>query len=191
MNITLRKAAALQNAIQEALRGIEVQLTVKINEFESSEKVLDLARNVALTNDQRRDDLLKAFYDIRAQVGEANVRVGINQRLARAAYVDKRVAGLAAFLQSDAVQDSMVVIQGKIDKIKNENIDSRSRIYGYSDTVTTGVLSQEQVAGVRKQQQELKKEKQRLNDEILELNVRSEITLSDSTRTVLETEGLL
>ena len=191
MNITLRKASALQNAIQEALRGIEVQLTVKINEFESAEEVLDQARDLALKNDQRRDDLLQALYDIRALVGEANARSGINQLLARAAYVDKRVVSLAAFLQAEAVQDSMAVVEGKLDKIKNDKGETRSRIYGYNDTVATGVLSRDQVTGFRKQQQELKKEKQRINDEILELNVRTEITLSDSVRSLLEAEGLL
>jgi hypothetical protein len=37
----------------------------------------------------------------------------------------------------------------------------------------------------------LKKEKQNINDKVLELNVRTEITLADDTVKVLKTEGLL
>ena len=189
MKITLRKASALQNSIQEALRGIEVKLTVQLNEFENPQEVLDRANAEALANDVRREALLKALYAIRSKVGQANAQAGISDRLATAAYIDKRVGTLTAFLTENAVQDNMAVIQGKLEKFKTA--DAKSRIYGYGDTVNTGVLVPEQVARFKAEQQELKKQKQKLNDEILELNVRTEIDLAPGTVDVLTKEGLV
>ena len=191
MNITLRKAAALQNAIQETLRGIEVKLTVQINEFEDPAAVLDRANADALANDQRRESLLKALYTIRSQVGQTNAVVGISERLAQAAFVDKRIGTLNAFLQQDAVQDSMAVITGKVDKLKNDKGDGRRSLYGYNDYFGTGVLVPEQVERFKAEQLSLKKQKQKINDEILELNVRTEISLDEVTLAVLTQEGIL
>lgn len=189
MNITLRKASALQTAIQEAMRTIEVKLTVDLNEFEDAQGALAQANATALKNDQRREALLRALYTVRAQVGNANATAGISNKLARAAYIDKRVGVLATFLQDEAVQDSLAVVEGKIDRIKNDKSDRR--IYGYNDSVKTGVLIQSQIDRFKAEQLALKKEKQKLNDEILELNVRTEVTLDPEVETTLVAEGLL
>jgi hypothetical protein len=192
MKITLRKASALQNAIQEAVKNIEVTVKVELNEFELPGVALTTANVKLIAADQRRTALTKALYTIRAQVGTANAECGINERLAKAAYVDKRIGQLTALVATDAVQDNMTVIQGKLDKIKNhENENSRRSIYGYVDTVGTGVLTQAQVDGFKAEQLALKKDKQKLNDEVLELNVRTEIALSDETVAVLTSEGLV
>jgi hypothetical protein len=99
---------------------------------------------------------------------------------------------LTALIGSDAVQDSIVVIQGKLEKLKApESANSRRSLYGYSDTVGTGVLTQTQVDAFKAEQLALKKDKQKLNDEVLELNVRTEIALSDETVAVLTSEGLV
>ena len=191
MNITLRKASALQNAIQEAIRNIEVKVNVSLNEFQDPQAMLDAANAKLIESDQRRNSLLKALYDIRAKVGQANATAGINDRLATAAYIDKRIGQIAAFFAADAVQDAMEVIVGKVDKLKNDKGESRRSLYGYGDSVTTGVLAPEQVAKFQTEQRELKKQKQKLNDEILELNVRTEISIADTVAELLAKEGLL
>jgi hypothetical protein len=192
MNITLRKASALQNAIQEAIRSIDITVKVELNEFESPDVALTDANHKLVTNDQRRNALTKVLYGIRAQVGESNALNGINKSLALSAYIDKRVGQLTALTQADALQDNMVVINGKIEKLKSDKSEaSRRSIYGYSDTVSTGILTQTQVTAFKDELLSLKKEKQRFNDQILELNVRTEITLSAETVAVLTQEGLI
>ena len=192
MKITLRKASALQNAIQEAVKNIDITVKVELNEFELPGTALSTANLKLISADQRRTSLTKALYTIRAQVGTANAECGINERLAKAAYVDKRIGQLTVLVSTEAVQDNMLVINGKVEKLiadKGEN--SRRSIYGYSDTVSTGVLTQAQVDEFKAEQLALKKDKQKLNDEVLELNVRTEIALSDETVAVLTSEGLV
>ena len=192
MKITLRKASALQTAIQEAVKNIEVAVKVDLNEFENPQTALTLANSKLVRNDQRRTALTKALYTIRAQVGTANAECGINERLAKAAYVDKRIGQLTGLVGAEALQDSMVVIEGKIEKLKaDKEGGARRSIYGYADTVGTGVLTQAQVDAFKAEQLALKKDKQKLNDEVLELNVRTEVVLSDETVAVLTSEGLV
>jgi uncharacterized protein YdcH (DUF465 family) len=132
-----------------------------------------------------------ALYNIRALVGTANAASGIDTALAKAAFIDKRIGQLEQLAGGTEIT-SLEVIKGKLEKIKNDKGENTRRsIYGYSDTVSTGVLSKEQTAQARTEILNLKKQKQKLNDEILELNIKTEIPLSDDTVATLTTEGLL
>jgi hypothetical protein len=191
MNITLRKANAVQNSINETVKNIRVELTVEINEFQNVEDTLSKANNELIANDGRRQNLIMALYNIRALVGTANAASGIDTALAKAAFIDKRIGQLEQ-LANAAEITSLEVIKGKLEKIRNDKSETaRSRIYGYSDTVSTGVLSKEQIAQAKTEILNLKKQKQKLNDEILELNIKTEIPLGDDTVATLQAEGLI
>lgn len=190
MNITLRKANALQNSIQDAIKNIKVSLDVEINEFQNVEDVLAKANTEMVENDGRRQKLTMALYNIRALIGTANAANGISTSLAKAAFIDKRIVQLEQLAGAKAMTD-LDVIKGKLDKIKNLKDEARSRIYGYGDTVSTSVLSAEQIAQAKAEVLNLKKQKQKLNDEVLELNIKTEIPLADDTVATLAAEKLL
>jgi hypothetical protein len=71
MNISLRKANAVQTAINDALKSIKIDLVVSINEFQSVEAELTRANAELFANDARRQKLLLALYNIRSLVGTA------------------------------------------------------------------------------------------------------------------------
>ena len=191
MNITLRKANALQNSINDAIKTIKVDLTVQINEFQSVEDTLAKANSTMVENDGRRQKLTMALYNIRALIGTANAASGISTSLAKAAFIDKRIGQLEELAKAQEMT-SLEVIKGKIEKIKNDKDGtSRRSIYGYGDTVDTSVLAKEQIAQAKAEVLNLKKQKQKLNDEILELNIKTEIPLSDDTVATLQAENLL
>jgi len=191
MNITLRKANALQNSIQDAIKGIKVELNVEINEFQSVEDTLTKANATLIENDGRRQQLTMALYNIRALVGTANTASGINTMLAKAAFIDKRIGQLEELAKATEIT-SLEVIKGKLEKIKNDKGEnSRRSLYGYNDTVSTSVLSKEQIAQAKAEVLNLKKQKQKLNDEVLELNIKTEIPLSDDTLATLTAEKLV
>lgn len=191
MNISLRKASALQNSINDAIKAIKIETTVELNEFQDSQAVLLKANETLFANDARRQRLLLALYNIRGLVGTANAQCGIDLKLATAAFVDKRVGQLEEFAKLEAVTD-IAVINGKLEKIKNDKGEGRvSRIYGYNDTVSTTVIGREQIDAVNAEIKNLKKQKQKLNDEILELNIKTEVPLSEDVVKTLQTEGLI
>ena len=191
MNLTLRKANAVQSSITEAIKSIEIKTTVELNEFQAVDAELQKANATLFANDARRQKLLLSLYNIRGLVGTANASAGIDLSLAKAAFIDKRIAQLDELAKAEVITD-LAVITGKLEKIKNDKSETaRSRIYGYTDTVSTSVVSAEQLASIKNEIKNLKKQKQKLNDEVLELNIKTEIPLSDDVVATLQSEGLI
>jgi hypothetical protein len=188
MKITLRKANALQTVIQEFIRGIEIKPTVHLNEFEDAEVTLFALNTQLVAKDDLRDRLTRIVYRIRGSVGVANAASGVSDRLAESAYIDRRIAHMTELAKSTA-QESVGIVQSKLEKLRNT--ETKSRMYGYGDTVEVGVLRQDQIDAYKGIVLHLKKQKQKLNDEVLELNVRTEIELSDETVAELQQVGLL
>ena len=190
MNITLRKASAIQNSIQEALKSIDPPKKIELNEFQDVMAELEKANKDVFESDARKQKLLLAMYNIRGLVGAANVSTSINMNLAKAAFIDKRIGQLEEISKQDPL-GNIDVIKGKLDKIKNLKDEARSRVFGYGDTVTTSVITKDQIAQAKAEILNLKKQKQKLNDEILELNIKTEIPLSDDVVETLKAEGLI
>lgn len=190
MNISLRKANAIQASINDAIRSIKITTRAEINEFQDAKSEMVTANNTLFANDARRQKLLMALYNIRALVGSANVQSGIDTKLATAAFIDKRIGQLEELSGSDVVSD-ITVIEGKLEKIRNRKEDTRASLYGISDTVTTGVISREQMDQITAEIKNLKKQKQKINDEVLELNIKTEVSLSEDVVATLTAEGLI
>lgn len=188
MKLTLRKANALQNTIQEHTKTIEVNTSITLNEFQAPEKELACAREGVLKNDHRRNRLTQVLYKIRAKVGRANTESGVADLLADSAFIDKRLGQLKGLVDSSPAEE-LAVVEGKLKKLAET--ESKSRIYGYGDTVSTGVLTPEQIEAYKGEMRILKKEKQSINDKVLELNVRTEIELDADTVSLLKTEELI
>lgn len=190
MKVTLRKANALQNVINDAIKSIDTQTNVSVNEFKDPEVAIKEARELLLANVERKNKLLGALYSIRKDVGATNATAGIDERLAQVALTEKRIQ-LYTYLATLAVREDKEVIAGKLNKIKTRSPEARSP-YGYSDEITTTVVNDADVAEFKLRIAQLKKEKQKLQDEILEVNVRTEVDLNDIVVTdVLRAEGLL
>ena len=190
MNITLRKASALQNSIQEAVRSIKIKTSIEINEFQNTEAEIQKAKSELAKNDERRQRLILALYNIRGLVGAANAQCGINLSLAKAAFIDKRIVQLEEISGADPMT-ALDVVVGKLDKIRNRPADSRASLYGRDDVVAVSIVSQEQINQAKTEIQTLKKQKQKINDEVLELNIKTEVPLADDVVATLTAEGLI
>jgi hypothetical protein len=189
MNITLRKANALQNAINDALKHVDVKVKVSLNEYQDAEGVLAVSQADAKQNIQRRVALTNALYDIRKAVGEVNHTAGVDAKLTELARIEKQIQLYGAYVGSE-VREAAVVIAGKLEKLRNDKSERRS-IYGYGDTVDTGVFSADDVAGFKAVVANLKKQKQALQDAVLEANVRNEVVLGEAVVKTLQAEGLV
>jgi hypothetical protein len=191
MNLTLRKANAVQAGINDAIKSIDIKTSIELNEFQDVAVELKKANDTLFASDARRQRLLLALYNIRGLVGAANAQSGIDMKLATAAFLDKRLAQLDTLAKLEPVTD-LAVINGKLEKIRTDKGESSRRsIYGYGDTVSTTVIGAEQIVQIKAEVQNLKKQKQKLNDEILELNIKTEIPLSDDAVAALQAEGIL
>lgn len=186
MNITLRKANAVQISINEMIKGLTFDTSVRINEFEDHNEQISAVRDVFNTHRATRAKLVGALYEIRKAVAVANAEAGINDMLAEVAMLEKEIQFNNTFATQQA-RLSDAVIKGKIAKIKEAKED---RFYGRDD-VTTTIFTKEEVEEYKRTVADLKRQKQKLQDVLLELNVQTEITLDDETATFLERADIL
>ena len=184
MKISLRKANAIQNSIQQALKSINLRTNIDISEFQDVEQELTIAREKMVKDDELRNSLLSAFYYIRGLVGQENATSNISLMLSNVAYMDKRIGQLEQIVSSN-VQTDLTVLKGKLQKMST----SEDR-YG-RDYIGTSILSQPYIDEVKVKINELKKSRLALTDSILELNIKTEINLTDELVAVLRTEGIL
>ena len=187
MNISLRKANAVQAAIKEVLNSIQINASVQLNEFQDVASVLQQANDELFSNDARRQKLLLAYYNIRGLVGTANASSGINTALAKCAFIDKRIEQLEDIAGCRPVLE-MAVLTGKIKKLSESNDNDR---FGYTDSVSTSVVAKNQIEQAQAEIKNLKRQKRELNDEVLELNVKTEVPLSEDVVETLKAEGIL
>lgn len=189
--INLRRAAALQNVLHETIKTIEVEPNIEVNEWQAPEEVLQAANTKLFLNDSRRNDLLMSIYTIRSLVATQNAVCGISGKLSHMAYIDKRIAQLTDTVGNAVKIEALDVIKGRLEKIRNRPADSRASIYHRDEDVRVTVLTQGQIDQIKSVIKELKKQKTTLGDEVLELNVRTEIELTPEVETILTREGLI
>lgn len=190
MKISLRKASVLQNGINDAVKSIDLKTEISINEFQSPEHEILQASNRIKSEIARRDSLVSALYEIRKLVSHANHTAGVDSRLADIAHLDKQIQNYSA-LAGKEVRDNMDVIKGRLDKIRNRPQETRNIYGGVVDTVNTSVLEAEDVKTFKNLVIQARKAKQKFQDEVLELNVRTEVQLSERTVQTLTQEGLV
>jgi hypothetical protein len=190
MKITLRKANAVQAAINETLKGLSFENQVRINEFEDAETKITAAQTKHRENVERKLDLLYALYSIRKSVSRANYDAGINDMLADVARLEKDVQFFSGLSKAE-VRETSVILVGKLDKIRNRKEDSRASIYGREDDVTTSVFTADDITNFKKLAADAKKRKQKLQDTLLEVNVRAEIELAPEVEETLKQEDLI
>ena len=187
MKLTLRKANAIQNAINEAIKGLDLNTTVTLNEFEEVGDQIQAVRDRFWTHAATRNKLVMALYEIRAKVAQANAASGINDHLANVAYLEKQISH-NTMLAGKGAQTALRVLNGQVNKLKEVKEDG----YGYSRRdVVTSIFTEEEVEDFRRTVADHKREKQRVQDTLLELNVQTEIELEEGTATFLEKADIL
>lgn len=192
MKITLRKAAALQTALQELIRVIAFKTTVSISEFAKPGEVIQQGQADFEEALNRKLEATRVLYHIRSLVCSANAASGIDQLLTSVAQ-SQAVIGLLESFQNQTVEPMLEAseINGRLEKIRNRPADSRSALYGVTDTVTTSVLAQSRLSSLRQQLMDEKKKKQGLQDQILELNIRTTVELDETAVEFLKYEALI
>lgn len=192
MQINLRKANAIQAEIRRAISQVNTKDIVTVTEFTSDvEGVIGKAALEFRQALEKKEALNKALFQIRAAVGRANVESGISDTLADIQLLDARIAVKNAFATATLKKD-ISEINARIVKLKQTQSSDRLALYGDRyNNVDTGVVSEVDVAAAKAELKALKRERQALNDKLLQLNVNTLIQLTDATKLTLQEEGLI
>jgi len=190
--ISLRKANAIQQSITEMLRAITHETVTAINEFENVDTKLQASSAKCMATIQAAADLYEALYSIRLLVSDANATTGINALLTRIAHMEKLIQ-LNTQISTSSPQGDLAVVKGKIAKIKGADVSAQSGLSAYRslNEVTTGVFTQEQLLNFKLAANAIKKEKTKLQDKVLELNISTTIELPENVVAILESADLV
>jgi hypothetical protein len=186
MKLTLRKANAVQHSINEMLKSLDLNTNITLNEFVDVKHQIQAVRDRFWAHTATRNKLMLSLYEIRQKVANANAAAGINDMLAEVAHLEKQI-GHNTMLASKGVQTELRVLNGQLSKQAAAKEDA----YGYSRAVTTSIFSEEEIETFRREAAEGKRQKQRLQDALLELNVQTEIELEEDTARFLEKADIL
>lgn len=187
MKITLRKASALQNEIQEAVKGVTLTGRVSLNEFQDVTKALADANSELKSKLEKVTKLSNSLAKIRAQVGAANIASGVHGKLSELAAIEKMISRYVELVSDTNKAEDTAVVEGKVNKLRTRD---KGHYYG-AEEVETGLLSLTDMAEFENTLRDLRKRKQKINDEILELNIRTEIELDSDVVSVLQSEKIV
>ena len=193
MQVNLRKAAAIQSEISSALREIEVS---PYEVFEDKERVVEeMAEKTQewKTNLLRKQTLNAVLYSIRDKVGQANIASGVSKLLTEERRINADMHWLEAILDKCKGEKyySADEIVSKLEQLEKKSEDRENYFSRRGSAVSSILVTKEELAEFRKEMSVLKKQLRKINDSLLELNISTEISLSDKEVTVLETEDLL
>ena len=185
MHISLRKAAALQKEILNVIPTVSTTASVSIY---SENPIGDLVDQELAMLDAiaLRASLMRALREIRSQTAMVNMTSGVHDLVTKASFIDKDIAFISG-LATSVARSNDSVINGKMERAKAQD----PAHYNFQEEVLLWVFSQESIESFTQALAVLKKEKVRIQDELLELNIKNNIHLSEDTVKVLTDAGLI
>lgn len=192
MDISLRKAAALQNSIAEALKALKLDTAVSVSIHEPDvQGKIEAAKIAWKAAFAQRKALLDALYDIRKKVSEANQTAGVGDLLAHAARVEKDIQSLSDLVTVNT-RESSEILSARIERMKTREDAPQARFTGVpQDEIRVSLVDDTEKSAFESELRALKRTRQSLKDALLEANARAMIRLSATTVEILQAEELV
>jgi hypothetical protein len=188
LNITLRKASALQSHITNCIE--RVVNTVEIDKFEDSKTKIDSASDKLDKIVNANAALYKALYNIRKLNQTAFFNVGINDILNDIAHLKKQRDMFSALVSNAEPKPTDQVINAKVEDLKVGST-SPNRFAAPPTTFTVSLFTKEKIDEMNGLVRDLAKKIRDLEDKLLDLNVKNEITLDDETVATLQAHKII
>ena len=174
MKINLRKANALQLAITQAINETEVKTSVSISRFDLAPTKFVSARSDHKAAIQKKFDLIDALYEVRGLISAAGELASVPFILAQMAAVEKKIAIVTPLAAVKEFAPDPNTLRDQHQDMKSEVV-GQNAYHRRRDEIDVNIIeaTDEYVAKLA----ELRREKQRLSDELLQKNVTNEVTL--------------
>lgn len=185
MEINLRRANALQISLTNQLKKLEPTARVSLTEFHDAGRFLDESREKFLAQVRNSDELISAIYNLRNLISQTNSQAGVDYILTEIAGVEKHIS-LYEGLLKNPVQEPIHIIRGRLEKLANPAQTHYGR-----DEIESTVLLAEDVAEFESKLGQLVRQRQSLQDQLLEINVRTKVELTALLISVLNKYSLL
>ena len=192
MQINLRKAAVVQQIIQDEIKRIGQEDTkIRVSLFEENIQArLDEQSNKVIATAQRVGRLMEANRYFRATVAKKNAEFGIADYLAEDAMLAAMEQRISALAETEA-RPELDVLQREI-SARREQKEEKVSIYGGSRDyeVSVNVLTKTLIDGAKNELENVRRRRRKIKDEMVSINVRNEFEVPEQIASVLAELGL-
>jgi len=191
MKISLRKANTIQELVGEILQqSLESPTNLDVMAIDEWKDELRFARKTFLSEMATRAQLVSARYEVRKLISEENAKQGVTTLLATLAETDTMINLMKRNVVDRTVSDKYDVVEKKRER-KIALLDKEGLHYNRSDTYDVSIIDAETIKTYKETVKVLKRKRQRITDELLEKNIRSEIELPRWAVDLLREHGLI
>ena len=191
MKINLRKAAVVQQQIQEEIKRIgseKTAITVSLYDTDVESK-LNTQFNKYIVTNQRVSRLMDANRFLRATVARKNAEVGIMDYLAEDAMLsafETRLRSMSELTPRISEEAQKREIESRISTIASER-----NIYGRNEhNIEVNVVTEQFVEDAKTELEQVRRRRRKIKDEMVSVNVRTEIDVPEQVALVLTELGL-
>lgn len=191
MKINLRKAAVVQQQIQEEIKRIgneKTSVTVSLYDTDIESKINNQFSKYVVNN-QRVSRLMDANRFLRATVARKNAEVGIMDYLAE----DAMLSGFETRLRGMAEQTPRIGEEAQKREIESRiaTITSERNLYGRNEhNIEVNVVTDKFVEDAKSELEQVRRRRRKIKDEMVSINVRTEIDVPEQVALVLTELGL-
>lgn len=193
MKINLRKASVVQDQIQAELKQLGAEKTeVTVNIFDTDvESKLDAQLFKVRESNQRVGRFLEANSYLRAAVAQKNAEVGITGYLAEDAMLAAAEARTRAVTELEVRPNLDSLNQEMQSRRASANSTDRVSLYGGRGyEMNVNIATQEYVDEARRSLETIRRRRRKIKDEMVTINVRTEIEVPEKVALVLTELGL-
>lgn len=189
MDLNLRKARKLEQKIQSHVDSMKLNSEVSVRALSdaiSRKQTLDQARQEFLAEGQKQQDLIKARFEIRRLIGNANQTTGINDLMNQREMLQELLAKSSAKVSTvdlAQLEDEVILVQNQVSK--------GTERYGTKVSVNSAVSTDSDIQLFKKEESDVKNQLEDVEDQLSQKNLGVTITLSDDVTSLLQSNGLL
>ena len=191
MKINLRKASVVQQTITDEIKRLGTEeTTVKVSLFEANIQArLDEQMEKVRANHAHAGRLLNANKFLRAVVAKKNAEVGISDYLAEEAMLSSAESRLKTYSDS-VVRPNLDALAAEIESRKANSNNERVSIYGRDYSLDVNVVPAEAIVEAKRELETIRRRRRKIKDEMVSINVRTEIEVPEQVALVLTELGL-
>ena len=189
MRVSLRKANALQEQLNEAIKiRPSADHEVNVVDFELWRSEIESSQTKSFTDVKRKLEMVEARFSIRKNIANHNTLSGVTDLLTDLNHVESKMTTIQRWILQRDVRSKDEVLEKqrnrKVARAENADYD------GYI-SMDVSVIGKDDHDHWTEKVQELRRTKAKINDELLSLNIKTEIDLTPEVVKTLKQENLI
>tara|TARA_Y100000310_G_scaffold215716_1_gene216651 strand:- start:914 stop:1483 length:570 start_codon:yes stop_codon:yes gene_type:complete len=189
MKVSLRKANALQEALNEVIKARpKADSEVDVLNYDMWKTEINIVQTRYFDDVRSKLQMVEARFVIRNEIANHNALSGVSDLLTELAQVESMITTIQRWVLRTEIRPKDEVLEKK--RSRRMAQVERADYDGYV-TMDVSVIGKGDHDHWTEKVQELRRTKASINDQLLELNIRTEIELSPQVEKVLKQENLI